>query len=455
MQRHLRPRGDGEASRLDATPPFFYIRGLFPRDGGELFMSTRRFLWAGCCVLAIAAGSNVGAQSSGEAAATPSSPTEEQKIPWWGGRFALYLETAVGGAGTSDVDTSLETSVQRVTYSTFDPGDRSFGRVVVGWQLPLNRGTFLLRFSGYKEDGGWELTGTGASASVSGTSTPAETPLPWWTIDMREGLLVATRNAPLWSSAQDADGDSKPDFDEVTYGGVDQTTSIAAPTTMQQRARTYDLAFQREFADKGPTDHWTGRWSGGLRHFQLEGAVPVPGWLGHSSGEAGILGDPGLFSEGALLRPLLVNQDTSGIGPAGTLELQFQFLRRRATAYAQGRAAFLIQKLSADSGLVYTLTRRKLDGGPDAFYPTPLLLQHDVDKTSWQVGAEIGLRFRLLPGLTAALEYHRESQQDVLLLPDRLNIPADIEAAPFGSDAIFTTQDIDYDGWSAGLSFQF
>jgi hypothetical protein len=272
---------------------------------------------------------------------------------------------------------------------------------------------------------------------------------------MTEGQLVASRNPPVWTDAQDLDGDSEVDADEVIFAGVDQSSSVGAPTTLQQRSRSYDLVYQREFADKGPTDRWTGRWSGGLRHFELEGAVPMAGWLSDTTGGTTTQGDPGLFSEGSLLRPLLLNQDTTGNGPAGTLELQFHFLRRRATAYAQGRAAFLIQNLDADSGLVYTLTRRQIQGGPDAFYPTPLRLQHDVDKTSWQVGAEIGVRFRLLPGLLANVEYHRESQQDVLLLPDRLNIPANIDEAPFGSNAIFTTQDIDYDGWSAGLGFQF
>jgi len=172
-------------------------------------------------------------------------------------------------------------------------------------------------------------------------------------------------------------------------------------------------------------------------------------WLGQ--------GNPGLFSEGALLRPILMRQDTSGNGPMGTAEVQYHFLRRRATAYAQGRAAFLLQQLTADSGLAYTLTRYTIGTNPstEAFYPTPMNLAHDLDKTAWQVGAEVGLRFRILPGFEGSVEYHTDSQQDVLLVPDRVNIPSTNEEAQFGTNAIYTTKDLDHDGWSVGLSFQF
>jgi hypothetical protein len=409
--------------------------------------SRRRFLLVCGCVLAIAVGPDSRAQAPGEGS-TPAAPAtpqaEDQKIPWWGGRFALYLETGVGGASTEDVNTSAETSIQQVTYSAFAPGDRSYGRVVVGWQLPLNRGLFALRYSGYKEDGSWELNSTGAASFVPGFSDPTDAPIAWWSLHMSENQLTATRNPPAWNNL---DGDNEVDADEVIHTGVDQTSVTSGPSTLQQRSRTFDLIYQREFADKGPTDRWTGRWTGGLRHYELEGAIPVATWLSSVSSTP-----PGLFSEGALLRPLLLNQDTTGNGPAGTLELQYHFLRRRATAYAQGRAAFLLQQLTVDSGQVYTLTRTTQ---PDALYPTPLHLTHEVDKTAWQVGAEVGVRFRFLPGFVGMVEYHTDANQDVLLLPDRLNIPNNIQEAPFGSNAIYTTKDIDHDGWSAGLSFQF
>jgi hypothetical protein len=415
-----------------------------------------RFLLACGCVLAAAVGSEPRAQTPGEGAApaAPATPqTEEQKVPWWGGRFALYLETGVGGASSDDVNASVETTLRQVTYSTFDPGDRSYGRVVVGWLLPLNRGMFQFRYTAYKEDGGWELSGQGAASFVSGSNHQPDSLLPWWTYRMTEGQIVASRNPPVWNNV---DGDSDIDPAEVVYAGVDQSTIATAPDTLQQRSRSYDLVYQREFADKGPTDRWTGRWSTGLRHYELEGAVPMGAWLGLSSNPA-VDGDPGLFSEGALLRPILMRQDTKGNGPTGTLELQFHFLRRRATAYAQSRAAFLLQNLSADSGLAYTLTRYPIGTNPTtvAFYPTPMQLVHDVDKTAWQVGAEVGLRFRILPGFDATAEYHTESQQDVLLVPDRVSIPSTNEEAQFGTNAIFTTKDIDHEGWSVGLSFQF
>ena len=71
------------------------------------------------------------------------------------------------------------------------------------------------------------------------------------------------------------------------------------------------------------------------------------------------------------------------------------------------------------------------------------------------MGAEVGLRFRILAGFDAMAEYHTDAQQDVLLVPDRVSIPSTNEEAQFGTNAIFTTKDIDHDGWSAGLSFQF
>ena len=417
--------------------------------------SRRRFLLACTCVLALV-GSGARAQTPGEGAtpAAPATPqTEEQKVPWWGGRFALYLETAVGGASSGDVDVSLETTVRHITYGSFDPGDHTYGRVVVGWELPLKRGMFQFRYSGYKEDGGWELNGTGAAAFVQGSNVSPLDVLPWWTVRMTEGRIDASRNPPVWN---DLDDDDQVDVNEVSFAGVDQTTTATAPETLQQRSRTYDLVYQREFADKGPTDRWTGRWATGIRHFELEGAVPMAAWLGLSSAST-TEGDPGLFTEGALLRPILLNQETKGNGPTGMLELQYHFLRRRATAYAQGRAAFLLQKLSTDSGLAYTLIEYPIGEDPvtDAFYPSPMQLVHDVDKTAWQVAAEIGLRFRILPGFDAMIEYHTDSQQDVLLMPDKIIIPGIIDEAQFGTSAIYGTKDIDQDGWSAGLSFQF
>ena len=418
----------------------------------------------GWCLLVLALGP-AAAQTGDETPAQPTEPaatptSSEQRVPWWGGRFALYLETAYGTASSEALDTSLETDIKHVAFSTFDPGDRTYGRVTVGWQLPIQRGHVLLRLTGYKEDGGWSSEARGLQTALdpsSSGSVEATEPVFWWDVRMTPGHIQSFRDAPTWNEAlHDADGDSRADPNELVYGGVDSQFAGSAPDTLEQVSRTLDLLYQREFADKGPTDRWTGRWATGIRHFDLAGAVPMAAWLGlHSA--ATTEGDPGLFSEGALLRPILLNQETKGNGPTGMLELQYHFLRRRATAYAQGRAAFLLQQLSTDSGLAYTLTQYPIGTDPvtNALYPTPMQLVHEVDKTAWQVGAEIGLRFRILPGFDAMIEYHTESQQDVLLMPDKIIIPIIIDEAQFGTSAIYGTKDIDHDGWSAGLSFQF
>jgi len=62
-----------------------------------------RFLLACGCVLTAAVGAEPRAQTPGEGAApaAPTTPqTQEQKVPWWGGRFALYLETGLQSPGS-------------------------------------------------------------------------------------------------------------------------------------------------------------------------------------------------------------------------------------------------------------------------------------------------------------------------------------------------------------------
>ena len=74
-------------------------------------MTSRLVLLAGLtCALAFAPGPGALAQEPTpeptppppEAPAAPAvvTPTEDESVPWWGGKFALYLETAVGTGGT-------------------------------------------------------------------------------------------------------------------------------------------------------------------------------------------------------------------------------------------------------------------------------------------------------------------------------------------------------------------
>lgn len=382
------------------------------------------------------------------APAAPSAGTEEAKpkTHWWGDRNALYVETAFGVAGSKDINTSVATDFKNTAVSTLRLDEHQYGRAAVGWSLPAARGGFQLVFNGFKEEDGYRLDSAGFRAAVVGTDTEPNTPLPWWTLTLANGRLLSQRTPPVWTDADDANGNGVPEPSEVRYLPVDITTSLPAPKNLQNRLQTYELLYHRSFGGMSPTRHVSGRWTAGVRHFVYEGNIPMPLWVSTVAG---------IFSEGALAKPLLVSQDTSGTGPAGSLEIQSHFFRRRLSPYVQARAAFLVQTLHSDTGRAYTLARTPQGTIPTYLYPAEMSLQEDLDKSSWQTGIELGVRWTAVPGVKVQLGYHLDSFQDVLLLLDRVNIPDIVPEASFGPNAIYVTEDLEFDGWFAGLGFQF
>src|SRR6185295_10001339 len=107
-----------------------------------------------------------------------------------------------------------------------------------------------------------------------------------------------------------------------------------------------------------------------------------------------------------------------GIGPVGSLGLQYRLFRQRLTLYGTIRFAFMLQDLHADSGNFFTLV---IDG-PTQF-STPARLEKSLSKSSWHFGGDLGARFRIIDGFSVMLAFNRTSYQDVVLLPFSITIP--------------------------------
>jgi hypothetical protein len=204
-----------------------------------------------------------------------------------------------------------------------------------------------------------------------------------------------------------------------------------------------DLLYQREFGGRT----FRGRWSSGLRYFIYEGTVPAAAWVNNAD-FAGIG-----YTDGTYIRLLPISQSTKGWGPTGSLEAQYRLFKARVVLYAQGRVAFVYQKLESDTGEFFTLA---LDDLNARMYPVPSRLDESRSKTSWHVAGEVGVRVRILEGLQFELGAGQTSYQDCILVPTNLLIPSKYSEAPYGgTSALYNTRDFLVSVWHAGFSFQF
>lgn len=385
---------------------------------------------------------------------------QEEAAKPWGDRMALYVEASYGSASAADVDSSLITTATRHSSNTTSL-DNIFGRAKLGWRLPADRGVFLISFSGYKEDS-YTFSGVGSeNAAISPPPTPgtdpaavvSNVPLTWWTVQIADGRLVASRRPPLWTISDDRDGNGRPDPGEVRFdyaspcppGRLDCPVTVArsVPDNLQNRLQTVDGLFQRDFGGR----RFGGRWTAGLRYFVYEGNIPTSAWLSISYNQGVGLN----FTDGTTLRLLRFSQEASGLGPTGSLEFQSHFFRRRLTFYGQSRFAFILESVKTDSGPFFTIA---LDPG-GLLLPAPARLQQDLEKSTWHFGVELGARVRLLEGLHVELAFNRTSYQDVLLLPVSITIPEDPGDAPQGTVGLYKTQDLEMDTVYLGLGYQF
>lgn len=392
---------------------------------------------------------------SPETGAEPAAPPSEAKKPgFWGDHFALYIEAAAGTSSADDIDSSIRTSSSNISQNTLKLDDNLYGRAAVGWTLPYGRGSFLLVFTGHKEDSySFDARGNRGLFSTSDPficGSPEDAPclsqsgdlLTWWNVHVSGGSLVSSGIVPSWDFAADLNHDGRVTANEVVYGPPRIVITRGAPDNLQNRLQTTDLIFQRDFGGR----RVSGRWSAGGRYFVYEGTILAGAWLYTGQEDGG----PG-YTDGEL-RPLTFLQDSSGIGPTASLEIQVHLFRKRLTFYGQGRAALIVQSTKADSGAFLTPARAPIDG---SYFLAEARLRSSIDKTVWQVGAEIGARIRLQEGLHVEVALARTSYQDSLLLPANITVPEVVNQADQGTTGLFSTEDLLIDSLRFGLGFQF
>ena len=108
---------------------------------------------------------------------------------------------------------------------------------------------------------------------------------------------------------------------------------------------------------------------------------------------------------------------------------------------------------SGFSGSVSGAVRRR--PSTNAKIPIAAQLGESQTKSTWQTGAELGLRVRLRNGLKLEASYGVVGFLDAILLPTQIRIPDNQQEAAQGTSAIYNTQDYVLQGWRAGIGFQF
>jgi len=391
--------------------------------------------------------------------ATPEQPdtaaAEAKKKP----PFGLFLSVAYGSASADTIDLSNSTLSSHTTSTTLTLDEHSYSQAAVGWRLGNNKGDFRLVFSGYSEQS-YELESSGLAGQVqvpSGTNQPQfNDNLPWWKLSIANGILTSVRTPRTWTPGVDTNGNGVIDPDEPANNDANRNgfvdvgeETILAPDLTIERAISDNLENRAQHWDALYGNSWgprrfRGRWWAGLRYFQYEGNVFGTGWLTTTPPGYG-------FTDGAFLHVLNYAQKTTGGGPTASMEAQFKFFRERFTLYGKAQVAFVVLSLDSDTGPFFTIVQ-DADGND---LPAPARLTESVSKSTWQNMIEGGARYRFDNGLELELTYNVTGYLDAVLLPTSLRIPANSQEARFGTSAIYRTQDLVYDGWRAGISFQF
>ncbi len=429
-------------------------------------MLKRLLAVAGLLTITFATGSPLLAQEGqGEpkpdegAPSTDTKPTDEKdekgetKVGFWGDRFALFVEAAGGSSSAEDLDTSVQTQSIRTSENTLRLDEVLTGRAAIGWKLPYDRGSFRIVFTGYSEDS-YTLEATGLRKAVKGTTDVPSTNLPWWHVTARDGRVDSQLIPPTWEDQLRPDPITGEDIldgalqdDEIVYDpeNPDLVTATSVPDNAQNRIQTTDFLFLRDFGGR----LWGARYSCGLRYLVYQGNLPAAAWLSTSSSSIS-----GGYTEGSAVRLLSFNQDTSGLGPTGSLELRRRLFRNRLELFGEARFAFLITTLNVDSGDFFTLVSQTTGENPPEI-AADARIDQTLEKTAWNLGAEIGARVRLAEGLVLYVAWSRMAYQDVILLPFELQIPESEEKIRFGTQGLYSTKDLTLDSLRFGVSFQF
>jgi hypothetical protein len=413
-------------------------------------MSWKRWLTVGVFVAGIGAGSYPAraeepAPKKDDAAAPAEAP--KKKEAFFGTTFAMYLETRGGSASIDGISNPLTSGAQSSSVSELNFNGSKVGQFTLGWTLPRGRGQYLLTYTGVA-DGDFELDATGMQkdyAAVQGQLVRTIAfAVPWWQITIRNGQLRTTKTPPVWdANLDDANENGLPDEGEFRFPGTTFDATSSVPKDLGNSIQTWDLLYRREFGGMKIRSRWTA----GVRYLSYEGALVTPFWL------SGQVSTPGFgYSDGVQNAFIVLQQSTTGVGPTGSGEIQFNFFRQRLTLYALAQAAFLLEKLEADSG---AFTYLALNQDSTSFLPGSGRIQNDLSKSAWNVTFEAGVRVRLLEGFHLIADWNRTGYLDTMLIPNSLSIPTNPNQTALGTTARFITRDFDVTSINLGLSFQF
>jgi hypothetical protein len=420
-------------------------------------MSWKRRLSAGMLVAGLGVGWQAAraedpAPPKTDAPATPAAPAEapKKKDPFFGDRFAMYLETRGGPSTIDDLDNTVSSGVKSQSINELGFDGSKGGQFTIGWTLPRGRGQYLLTYTGVK-DGDFELNASGMQASYqpTGTQNPfvISFQLPWWKISVRDGQMTTTKTPPVWNSFDDSpdnggNGDGLPNANEMKYP-VTTVMSSTVPKELGNTVQTWDLYYRREFGGV----RIRSRWTAGLRYLTFDGSIVTPAWVTGPSSTSGFG-----YTDGVQVGMIMMQQSTSGWGPVGSGEVNFNFFRQRLTLYALVQAALILESLDADSGTFTFLTR---DPANAAYFPGAGRIQAQVSKSAWNTTFEAGLRVKMLEGFHLILDWNKTGYLDAMLLPTDLAIPDNLSQVSLGTSARFISRDLVVTSINLGLSFQF
>ena len=82
-------------------------------------------------------------------------------------------------------------------------------------------------------------------------------------------------------------------------------------------------------------------------------------------------------------------------------------------------------------------------------------LNFSLSKSSWQTGLDLGLKVMLVQGFYLDFSWSVVDFQDAVLVPTEMSIPENAQQVNIGVSGIYKSQDLGYQSWFVGLSFNF
>lgn len=430
-------------------------------------MKSRGFGWLGVLVV-LALLTPASAQEDTQ---TPSDDTAGEKRGFWS-RFPLYLEVLAGQAASDDISSSVRTTETLGTRSFVEIDEASHAQLSVGWTLPEDKGQFRLSFTSYNEDS-YKFRSTGSRQLAASGESPLnnitlEEQATWWNLEIEDGTFRSVSIQPTWTPCCGLGPDGIPgtaddieeprsdvnlngiaEIEEITFEPTSLGTTKSVTDSLDNQIQFADLMYLRDFGGR----RYGVRWGVGVRYFQYEGNLPAAAWLSLSfRSTAQLHGGYQSFTNGSSINLIAMNTQSDAIGPTGKADFNVKFFRERLKLFVGARAAFVFQQSEVESNDFFTYV---VDQSTNALIPAAARIAEQRDKDVWHTGAEAGLHFRVAPGLTLMASYFLERYADAILVPVSFSIPEQLSQADQGVVALYGTKDFTFDGWRAGVGFQF